>query len=227
MELQETEAHLHLPQSYCYVANTKARKRSKMGSQVASQAGDFLRRFPALWYPASLPHHVVALRFLTHRQQEGTCGFQAGEPVSESSGGKAGVKQSQLQPAATFDYSGSTSDEGLRGLYHEGSRILIEIQVATLASLERTWGSQFPNGELLSLYESSSSSQLWAQGYCKQNVFPSFSAQPYLIGDLKSGVSHQHRSYSTAPSFTSDFQLHWYNTLKICLLFGKINTAVW
>lgn len=49
----------------------------------------------------------------------------------------------------------------------------------------------------------------------------------YLTGDPESGISHERRSYSTLSSFASDFQLRWHNVLKICLLFGKINTAVW
>lgn len=55
---------------------------------------------------------------------------------------KLGLNKATCSLQQGFDYSGSTSEEGLRGLYHGDSRILIEIQVARLASLERTWGLQ-------------------------------------------------------------------------------------
>lgn len=76
-------------------------KEKSHNTKPGGQPGQgFPWRLPALYFPASLPHHVEALQFLTRRQQEVTCGFQAGELVSESFGSKAWVKQSHLQPAA-------------------------------------------------------------------------------------------------------------------------------
>lgn len=58
------------------------------------------------------------------------------------------------------DYAGSTSEEGLRGLYHGDSRILIEIRDAIFASPERTWGLQ--------------ASQWWAAGTLRNQPLLTF-----------------------------------------------------
>ena len=168
-------------------------------------------------------------QFPTHRQQEVAHRSQAGKLASESLGSKAPVTHSHLQQAARgSDYSASISEEGLRGLCHRDSRILIEIQVAILASLERSWAFRFPKWWAAITLRIQLISTVMRTGVLKAYHLPLYpTTPPYLTGAPESGISHECRSYSTPSSFASGFQLRWHNVLKICLLFGKINTAVW
>lgn len=82
----------------------------------------------------------------TYRPQEVAYRSQAGELASESSSSSAPATHRHVQQAAQGpDYPASVS-EGLRALSHGDSRILIEIQVAILASLERSWAFRIPKG---------------------------------------------------------------------------------
>lgn len=132
-------------------------KRGKKWSQVASQSWDLPWRVSALDFSASLLHHLQALQFPTGGQQEGTCGFQAGELVSRALAVKLGLNKTTWACSARFDYPGSTS-EGLRVLSHGDSRILMEIQVAIFASLERTWSLQI--SQMVSCYRSKNPAHL-------------------------------------------------------------------
>ena len=164
----------------------------------------------------------------THRQQEVAYRSQAGEIASESLSSKALVTHRHLQQEAQgSDYPASIS-EGLRGLSHGDSRILIEIQVAILASLERSWAFRFPKWWAAIILRIQLILTVMSTRVLQAYRLLLYPATPlYLTGDPESGISHERRSYSTPYSFASDFQLRWHNVLKICLLFGKINTAVW
>lgn len=64
---------------------------------------------------------------------------------------KLGLNKGTCSLQQESDYAGSTSEEGLRGLYHGDSRILIEIQMLYSHPKREPGAFELPRGELLSL----------------------------------------------------------------------------